>query len=263
MAEESKSFEGVPLGALFEASQKSLRELKFKIKEEKIGNGRILAKSKVTMSSFGQDIELRMVEIGQSTELKITTSSGQLSDWGEGKKIIESILSQIDIELQKIRDAGRIAPIDSPKYGFGESVTPPPSSSGAQAPVENAPEKKGSGGNWALRVLVAGGLFWLFFTSSGAEFVSSILRSLSVETDIAQYDCDMAASLVEGENLQNAFGGRFRILDVSSLSQVSKTEERIVCTGIVDLSNGRSERMRITVERGSTSSEVRFRVEPL
>lgn len=93
------------------------------------------------------------------------------------------------------------------------------------------------------------GLFWLFLASS-------------VETDIAQHDCEMAASLVEGESLQNLFGAQFEIIKVSSLNQVSKTDNRIVCMGMVTHSGG-EERIQITVENGSNATEVLFRVEPL
>ena len=262
MAEESQSYIGVPLGAVFEASQKSLRTLNFKIKDEKISNGRIVAKSKMSWNSFGQDIVLEMDEVGQSTELKITTSSGQLTDWGEGKKIVKDILDEIDVEINKIREAGRIKSDDVPKFDFGDSA--PTQLAVKQRPAtKNSSNNNRSGGNWVLRVLVAGGLFWVFFTSSGAEFASSLLRSLSVETDISRYDCDQAAELVTGESLQNIFGGQFRIVAVSNLSQVSKTDRRIVCTGDIDLSNATSQRMRITVESGSSSAQVLYRVEPL
>lgn len=72
----------------------------------------------------------------------------------------------------------------------------------------------------------------------------------------------MAASLVEGESLQNLFGAQFEIIKVSSLNQVSKTDNRIVCMGMVTHSGG-EERIRITVENGSNATEVLFRVEPL
>lgn len=262
VSKKIKTYYGIPLGAVFEAAQKSVRTLDFNIKEENISDRTIIANSKVTMRSFGQEIVLKMNEIGLATELDIAALSGQLSDWGEGDKLIENILSEIDVEIQKIRNAGRIKPIEASKFGFGESIAQTPMLNN-QATTGSPPEKKGSGENWVLKVSAAGGLFWIFFTSSGAEFASSILGSLTVETNISQYDCEKAASLVTGESLQNVFGGQFRIIAVSDLKQVSATNKRIECTGVVDLSNGTSPRMRITVENGSSSSEVRFSVEPL
>lgn len=262
MSEETRLYEGVPFGAVFEACQMALRELKISIMEENKAERRIFAKTGLTMKSFGQTIVLKMEEVGQATELKLDISSGQASDWGEGKKLMDGLIYQVEREIQKIRDAGRIAPVEPVKYGFGET-TPSPPPVDQRSPSAHPVETKSSGGNWPLRILIAGGMFWLLFTSSGADFASSILKSFTVETDIAKYDCDKAASLVKGESLQNAFGAQFKVLEVSSLSQVSKSADRIVCSGAVDLSNGRSQRMRITVEKGSNSSEIRYRIEPM
>ena len=78
MAAQTKIYEGIPAGAVFEASQKSLRTLKFTIKKEDSTALSITAKSGMSMKSFGQDVSLIIVEVGPATELTVKTSSGQL-----------------------------------------------------------------------------------------------------------------------------------------------------------------------------------------
>ena len=137
-----------------------------------------------------------------------------------------------------------------------------PVQAGISRTLEKSSEDKG-GGNWIVRIAIAGGLFWLFFTSSGSDFITSFLKSFNVETDISKYDCQKASTLVKGESLQNAFGARYEIISISDLSEVSKSSEEIKCTGLVDLSNGKTQAMLITVSKGANSSEIRYQVEPL
>lgn len=291
MADKLRTYD-VPAGAVFEAAQIALRQLKLKIKTEDLAEKVISASSQWTIKSFGQDITLRMSEVGMRTELAISTSSGQLTDWGEGQQIIARILVRIDVELERIEAEGRISRPKPQVYSFAESVAKPSSSpislpppqvpasipwekqTATVAPIAPPPppqhvtqpavvEAKSSGGNWLMWSLILGGLFWLFFTAAGKEFLSSFMKSVWIETDIAKYDCDMAGTLIEGESLQNIFGGRFTVIQVSSLSEVTHTEEKIVCTATVDLSDGRAQQMRITVEKGANAGEILYRAEPI
>lgn len=259
MADQTKAYEAVPAGAVFEAAQKSLRSLNYAIKKEDPSTLSITAKAGMTMKSFGQEIVLRMVEVGSATELVIKTSSGQASDWGEGKAIIGAVLSSIDTEIAKIRSEGRISPVTPMVYSMGAV-----SHQKAEAVTTAASKRESaSGGSWAFRVIAVLGVFWLINTEAGSKFLSSILGSFGVETDINKYDCQKVASLFKGEALQNAFGGSFKIIKVSSLKEVSKTSTMIVCTGEMSLSNGTSQQMRMSVEKGGDSSEILYRAEPL
>ena len=259
MATQKKLYEGIPAGAVFEASQKSLRRLDLKVVKEDPRSLSITAKSGMTMKSFGQDLVLTMVEIGQATELTIKTSSGQAVDWGEGKSILNNLLSCIDSEIAKIREEGRIAPVAAPVYGMGQAPQLAPA-----ANVAGASQKESkSGGSWVFRIIGILGFLWLINTEAGSELLSSLIGSFGVETDIAQYDCDKVADLFKGENLQNAFGGNFKIIQVRSPQEVSKTATKIVCTGQMDLSNGTAQNMRMTVEKGSSAAEILYRAEPI
>lgn len=205
-----------------------------------------------------------MSEVGRATELRFATSSVRLNDWGEGKKIIEDLNIQIDIEIGKIRADGRISPVVKPTYVFGHVAQP--NFSGAitsQAIEVSAAKKRGSGGKWILRIVAAFGLIWLLSSEEGRKFIYNLFRTFNVETDIEKYDCEKVASLVRGETLQNNFGARFEIIAISSLNQISKTSERIVCSASVSLSNATTQRMRLTVEKGPSTSEILYRIEPL
>ena len=259
MADQTKTYEGVPAGAVFEAAQKSLRSLNYAIKKEDHSTLSITAKAGMTMKSFGQQILLSVVEVGSATELAIKTSSGQVSDWGEGKTIINAILSNIDTEISKIRSEGRISPVRPAVYSMGAV-------SHQKSEVETNPTSKKentSGGSWPFRVVAVVAALWLINTEAGSKFLSSIFGSFGVETDISKYDCQKVASLFKGESLQNAFGGSFKIIQVTSVKEISKTSTMIVCTGEMGLSNGTSQMMRMRVEKGEDTSEILYRAEPL
>lgn len=282
MTSETRNFNDIPAGALFEATQRSIRDQGLKIQSENPSTLEIEAASKVSMKSFGQRITLRMGEIGPVSELTIETSSGQLSDWGEGGSIIAAIFDGVDVNLAQMKAEGRIAAPAPKVYAMGEHAAPPPPQPEPArhyyvAPpkteqtrvqiVEPPPKAKGSAGGWVLRIALALGMLWLFVSEDGKAFMadllaSSPLKSFFAETDISKYDCDRVSELVKGESLQNIFGGRFKILDVKNATQVSKTDERIVCTGKVLLSNGTDDLMQMSVEKAG-DYEVLYRVEPM
>lgn len=114
--------------------------------------------------------------------------------------------------------------------------------------------------DWVWRIVGACGLGWLFFTSDGQEFVDSILKSATLETDVKKYDCQMVADLVKGEELQNAFGVKSKILKLENLSQTSKTPDKIVCDAMVTTSRGK-QRMDVSVEKAG-ANEVMYFVQP-
>lgn len=259
MASRSKLYEGVPAGAVFEAAQKSIRILDYKLKKEDTAALSIEAKSSRTKKTFGLGITLAMKEVGNATELTIKTSAGQITDWGEGDEVIGSILSHVDAVIEEIRAEGRIVPTKATVYGMGEVPQRPPTPAAVSVPQA----EKSSSGSWILRIVAVAGVLWIINTDAGKEFLSSIIGSFGVETDIAKYDCEKVAKLFRGESLQNAFGGKFKIIDITSLKQFSKTDTMIVCTGQMDLSNGTNQKMRMTVERKDESSQVLYRAEPI
>lgn len=259
MASRSKLYEGVPAGAVFEASQRSIRVLEYKLKKEDTAALSIEAKSSRTKKTFGLGITLAMKEVGNATELTIKTSAGQITDWGEGDEVIDSILYHVDAVVEEIRADGRIAPVKAIVYGMGEVSQRSPTPAEASAPQA----KKSSSGSWILRIVAVAGVLWIINTEDGGKILSSIIGSFGVEADIAQYDCDKVAELFRGENLQNLFGGTFKIISVTSLKQLSKTETMIVCTGQMDLSNGTRQEMRMTVENKDESSQILYRAEPI
>ena len=114
--------------------------------------------------------------------------------------------------------------------------------------------------DWIWRILGACALGWLFFTSDGQEFVNSILKGVTLETDITKYDCQMVADLVKGEELQNAFGVKSKILKLENLSQTSKTAEKIICDAMVTTSRGKQS-MDISVEKAG-ANEIMYFVQP-
>lgn len=258
MASEVRSYDGVPVGALFEAAQKAVRNSTLKLVSEDPRLYAIEAKSGTSLKSFGQEVRISMAEIGMSSELSITTSSGQLTDWGEGRKMIDGLYEDIDANIAQIRSEGRIT-ASAPVYGMGQASRAPD-----RAPPPAAPEKKekaSEGGSWFVRFVMVAGVIWLINTESGSNFIRSLLSGISVERDVAKYDCDKVAGLFKGEKLQNAFGGSFKIVKVSNTKQVSKTLTKITCTGMMDLSNGKTQEMRMTVEK--SGSDIMYRAEPV
>ena len=63
--------------------------------------------------------------------------------------------------------------------------------------------------------------------------------------------------------LQNAFGANFEVLRVSDYTELSRTEQKVVCTARIGLSNGVTDKMRISVEKGDSSTEAFVRIDPL
>lgn len=86
-------------------------------------------------------------------------------------------------------------------------------------------------GNLLIKLAAVAGLAWLFFSSEGQKIVSEIFKKISIETNIENYDCQAAADLVKGLELQNEYGAKYEILTLKDLSQDSKTDKKIVCHG--------------------------------
>lgn len=261
MSQEKIVYQEVPAGAVFESAQMALRKLNMKIEREDQHSNVITAKSGRTKYSFGQNITVAMVEVGTATEVSITTKSGQITDWGEGKKLISEIFQNIEEGIANIRAEGRITKPKAPTYSMGqqhEAGRP----SEKQVTTENAAKSSSNSSNWILRIAAALGILWVLNTEQGASFIQSIFGSFSVETNIMKYDCDKVAALFKGEVLQNSFGGQFKIIKISDTTKVSKSINKIVCNTTMQLSNGKTQSMKMTVEKTPGSDEIMYRAEP-
>jgi hypothetical protein len=265
MAKGSKTYDGVPLGAVFESAQRALRQLDLEIHSEDLSSRTITAERVKTIWKPSIKIVLRLAEVGRATELNISTPRETLFDT-DGRELIDRVKFKTDEELEKIRLEGRIAQSVEPvTYQFGQVPEPTLSPSlgsnfpSAGAAIAEAP-KKGSGGSLSM-IPVAFILLWLMFTESGAQFKSSLLRGLEGSTtDISQYDCERLGRYFEGRSVQNLFGAQSRIIEINTLNQMIRTSDRVSCNGSAILSNGRTQRVRIQVyrsDRGRLMFEVR------
>lgn len=120
---------------------------------------------------------------------------------------------------------------------------------GARKPAKEKKESKSSIGQ---RVLVAIVIIYFLNSEAGRNFLSSIIGDTFTETDISKYDCNSVARMLDGELVQNAIGGKFKIVDISNLHLISKTGRRISCSGLVTLGNGQETRMQLSVEKNDS-----------
>lgn len=281
MVETSKSYDGAPVGAVFEATQKALQAMGFHIGRTDAATFAIVAHPGASPWYASRQIDVAMREIGLSTQVTLGGSLLDAAGTEEASALVGNLFDAIDVEIRKIRDAGRILPVDGPKYGFGQAAAPPVPPPIASAPVPPAPPvlpaqpvpeaaratpaaaaKSGSGG-WFWKAAVIGGIVLLLNTKTGQDLLDEVMRSVSLETDIARYDCAKVADLVKGTKVQNLFGAQFEVLDIRNVTPATKTDDKIACTADLDLSNATTQRMTIMVRRGSSPSEIVYGVEPL
>lgn len=114
---------------------------------------------------------------------------------------------------------------------------------------------------WIIQGAAALFLLWLFFSDEGSKFVGDILKGINTSTNISEYDCEKLADLVTGESLQNMFGARFEIIRVTEMTQISKSDQSLVCRGNVFLSNNSSRNMELSIQRQGSS--IAWSVSPL
>lgn len=262
MAKEKRVYEGVPAGAVFEASQKAVRSVGLEIDAEDMTRLQIFAERKKTIWNEALEVTLSMSEVGNATELRLSTEPEGFID-SDGKDIASRILNLVGNELEKIRKEGRISTVTAPKsYTFGQNVAP---SVASQVPTarstrkkEAAEKKKASGGvGFGIPILI--GLYWLFMTDSGEDFLSSLSSSVPAGGDISSYDCDRLARYFEGRSVQNLFGAQSRVLEITNLTEIVKSADRVRCNATATLSNGRTQRVRLQVyksESGRTLFEI-------
>lgn len=268
MSDDSRVYDGVPVAAVYDASLIALKNMDFAISEPTQAYQQISAYPKSSPWYATKQIVLDMAETGQATQLRLSGGLLQTSSEGDGPMIRQNVLAGIEAEIQKIRDAGRIVPIEAPKYTFGQVTAPPPPAPVAdvELPKSNVllePEAKSSSLRWILQVAFWGGLVFLIGTEQGAKIIASVIDSLSGPTEVAQYNCDHIATQAKKMTLQNGFGAQFEIVRVTDLKLVSRSDDIVICTAMIGLSNGTSEHMQISVEKGDSAAEVFFQVKPL
>ena len=114
--------------------------------------------------------------------------------------------------------------------------------------------------NWILRLVAFLILWWAWF-GDGKEIISSFMKNINLSTDISQYECSDVVDLVKGEELQNAFGGKFKIVFIEDVKLISKNNNKIICSGDLKLSNGTNQIMKLSVTKNS-NNEIYYEVSP-
>tara|TARA_B110000879_G_scaffold188460_1_gene251140 strand:- start:1329 stop:1679 length:351 start_codon:yes stop_codon:yes gene_type:complete len=112
-----------------------------------------------------------------------------------------------------------------------------------------------------FRILAVLGIVWFINSEEGQKLIAPFIESINLNTDISQYECSDVVKLVKGEELQNAFGGRFKIIFVNDVELISKNEEKIICSGNLKLSNGTNQTMELSVTK-TAENEIYYEVTP-
>jgi hypothetical protein len=115
--------------------------------------------------------------------------------------------------------------------------------------------------SWILRVAAVLVIIWFINSDNGKEIISSFMKNINLSTDISQYECSDVVDLVKGEELQNAFGGKFKIVFIEDVKLISKNNNKIICSGNLKLSNGTNQIMKLSVTKNS-DSEIYYEVSP-
>lgn len=148
------------------AALRAVENLGYRFGEVDKRSGTITFKTGFSWKSFGQQLTVQIAPDNKSeTTVVISSSSGQLHDWGEGESNREAVLSEIDTELSPLEDephaieavAEQPPPIweGRPTSSRGQRDEPPPRGAGpTRTPdilsAEDSPPSKGSSGGSCL-----------------------------------------------------------------------------------------------------------------
>ena len=185
MAEGKKGFEGTPAGAVFEASQRALRELNLRISDEDHARRQIYAERKKTFWKKRAEIDLWVSQIGQSSEVRVKKSPKVMLDM-EGKELVTSILSKIDVELKQMKAEGRFSQENiKSEYNFSQAPPVPPVERlppmrRPQASREEKTVKKKSGEGFSILQIIGIVLVVHFFF--GWEWLGNLTSGQDTET---------------------------------------------------------------------------------
>jgi hypothetical protein len=79
---------------VFRCVVQSVRDVGYAVGRVDKHNGMIAFKTGMSLWSFGQDISLVVVDQGKTCSIDMTSRSGQVTDWGESKRISQKIAAR-------------------------------------------------------------------------------------------------------------------------------------------------------------------------
>jgi hypothetical protein len=283
MFEKAKLYDGVPPGAVFESLQRALRTLEFKDIEEDPSKQAIRAKCGYVDKSSGTKITLGMRQLDLATQLTFSAPLSTEADDDCLKSTFNRLTEAIDVEIESLYQAGRIlrpAPVvysfETPKvqeFGANESGVKQkpevPETTGHKyaSKTENKTtpslmdEFLGRLGSIAANILGVIALVWLMFAESGPQLWNNFFKG--AETDIAKYDCEELAKAVSDLELQNGFGATFKIISYSELREKSRSQSKLVCTGLFRIDSGEYQEMDFSAEKSNKDGEVLLGIFPI
>lgn len=77
---------------VFRCVVQAVRDVGYAVGRTDKHNGLIAFKTGISLWSFGQEITLVVVDLGETCSIDMTSRSGQLTDWGESKSIGQKII---------------------------------------------------------------------------------------------------------------------------------------------------------------------------
>lgn len=89
---------------IFQIAKSSILNLNHRIIKEDASTLSINAKSKITKLNFPQNIRLYVKNHGDMCALTIQISNFQITDWGEGEKIINEIFQKINTSVTNVQE---------------------------------------------------------------------------------------------------------------------------------------------------------------
>lgn len=98
MAKGSKIFKK-PLSEVYNASVKALQESGFTVNEKK--ENVIRATSKISIVSWGEDMEVRLSSKPEGVEVKATSEAYQIFDWGKSEENLSKFFTNLKKQLGK------------------------------------------------------------------------------------------------------------------------------------------------------------------
>ena len=107
-------------------------------------------------------------------------------------------------------------------------------------------------GNIYFTLIILGGIATIYMAAVDEELPFE-------DGDMSKKSCDDVKNNVLGMKVKNGFGAEFEIIKITGLKQISKTSERINCTGIVTYDNAqvRASRLSMYAEDGYIYYETR------
>ena len=111
-----------------------------------------------------------------------------------------------------------------------------------------------------------GKLIWFHGASVGElQSVVPILEKFEKNKKISQIlvtsNTLSSSKIIKNTKLKNAFGGEFKILQVSNSEKISRTKNKLVCLGDVKLDSGMESKLRMVVTEEDGQIWYKYSVE--